>query len=158
MPWDKATFERMRVALPETLVSRFQVTHAMLLSVLERDVGGGCLGIGRLIKASHDRDAEKRIHGRRARDLMRSLIDADIVTRATGEDGKSRLVVHGDLQEDFSLHHALSLYLATATQSLRSRVAELRPRRALARRGGPRTPTPSCFAKSTRRRPTRFAS
>ena len=118
VPWDKATFERMRVALPETLVSRFQVTHAMLLSVLERDVGGGCLGIGRLIKASHDRDAEKRIHGRRARDLMRSLIDADIVTRATGEDGKSRLVVHGDLQEDFSLHHALSLYLATATQSL----------------------------------------
>jgi hypothetical protein len=92
--------------MPEPLVSRFLPTHGMILNLLARP-GGGCMAIARLIKRSHERPAQQRIHGRAALTILRSLIDAGIVTRNPGEG----LVVHVDLQEDFSLHHALSLWL-----------------------------------------------
>lgn len=116
VPWDKAVFERLRTSPPEPLVSRFQVTHSMLLNLLERP-DGGCMSIGRLIRSSHDRPAEKRIHGRRARDLVTSLIAANVL-RVDDSGGGKRLVVEADLQEDFSLHHALSLYLVEALKQL----------------------------------------
>ena len=117
VPWDKQVFERLRTSASEPLVSRFQVSHAMILNVLERP-DGGCMALGRLIRDSHDRPAEKRIHGRRARDLVRSLVSAGVLESVETEGGKKRLLVHADLQEDFSLHHALSLYLVDTVASL----------------------------------------
>src|SRR5262249_50865593 len=52
--------------------------------------------------------AEKRGVGRMALALYRSLLDAGVIERSP-EDG--RLIVNVDLQEDFSVHHALGLYL-----------------------------------------------
>lgn len=44
--------------------------------------------------------------------LFRSLLDAKIIELVPTEDGAGqRIQVHADLQEDFSLNHALSLYL-----------------------------------------------
>ena len=57
VPWNKETFDKLTVALPESLKSRFTVSHSMLLAVLERD--GKCLSVGRLIDKSHEREAEK---------------------------------------------------------------------------------------------------
>jgi superfamily II RNA helicase len=104
--WDRSTFARLVEGAPEPLVSRFRPSHGMILNLLARP-GGGCMAIARLIKRSHERPAQKRIHGRAALTILRSLVDAGIVTRTPGEG----LVVHADLQEDFSLHHALSLWL-----------------------------------------------
>jgi superfamily II RNA helicase len=105
--WDRSTFDRLATSQPEPLVSRFRVSHGMLLEVLERP-GGGCLGVARLIRRSHERRAQQRIFGREARAMFQSLRDAGIVD----VDAETRRVrVHVDLQEDFSLHHALSLWL-----------------------------------------------
>ncbi len=105
--WDRATFGRLVSSQPEPLLSRFRVSHAMILNVLERP-GGGCLDIGRIIHRSHERRAQRRIFGREARAMLQSLLDAGIVE---ADPATKRVRLHVDLQEDFSVHHALSLWL-----------------------------------------------
>jgi superfamily II RNA helicase len=102
--WDKATFDRLVVSPPEALESRFAVSHGMLLNVLER--GRGCRPIARLIRDSHERMHAKRQHGRTAIAMFKSLREAGVIEVVDG-----KVVVNADLQEDFSLNHALSLYL-----------------------------------------------
>jgi hypothetical protein len=103
--WDRATFDRLVTSEPEPLVSRFRVSHGMLLEVLERP-GARCRDVARVIHRSHERPAQRRIFGREARAMFQSLVDAGIVA-VEGREVR----VHVDLQEDFSLHHALSLWL-----------------------------------------------
>src|SRR6478609_2815956 len=87
VPWDKATFEKLVVSQPEPLKSRFSVTHGMILNVLE---GPGCLGMGRLIKRSHDDQKQKRANGRLALQMVKSLLDAGILTREEQPNGGHR--------------------------------------------------------------------
>ena len=108
--WDQATFEKLTTSPPEPLVSRFAVSHGMLLNVLQRP-SGGCKAISRIIKDSHERHAQKRALGRTAIMMFKSLVDAGIVETKTGEDGKRRVAINADLQHDFSLNQTLSLYL-----------------------------------------------
>jgi superfamily II RNA helicase len=123
--WDRATFDRLVAAEPEALVSRFRVSHGMILSILERP-GAGCLDVGRIIRRSHERPAQQRIFGREAKAMIESLASAGIVeigdeagnTAATGEPRARKIRLHVDLQEDFSLHHALSLWLVEAVAAL----------------------------------------
>ena len=81
----------------------------MILEVLpgERE-DGGCLDVARLIRGSNERRAQQRIFGREAFAMFQSLRDAGIVTV---DEVSKRVQVHVDLQDDFSLHHALSLWL-----------------------------------------------
>jgi superfamily II RNA helicase len=111
--WDRSTFQRLTDSQPEPLVSRFQINHGMILNVLERPRGGGCKALVRLGRDSHDTPAQKkqlRAHGMA---LFQSLIDAAIIERVDG-----RLQLHVDLQDDFSLHHALSLWLVDTVERL----------------------------------------
>jgi superfamily II RNA helicase len=105
--WDRATFNRLVTSPPEPLASRFAITHGMLLSVLARG-RGGCRAMARLIRDSHTRRPEKRALARTAVTLFQSLLGAKVleVNPETRE-----VALHVDLQDDFSLHHALGLYL-----------------------------------------------
>jgi len=76
--WDKNTFLRLIAAPPERLVSRFQVTHGMLLNVLSRD-GDGCRAMQQLIARCHETPRQKQAHIKRAWQLFRSLLDRKIV-------------------------------------------------------------------------------
>ncbi len=125
--WDAKTFERLRTAAPEELQSHFEVSHGMLLLVLGRD-GDGCRALQRLIRDSHETEHRKRAHRKRAWQLFRALVDRKIVeivpvgpalaavpslgggTPRSGGPTK-KLRVNVELQDDFSLHQALSLYL-----------------------------------------------
>lgn len=109
--WDKTTFDRLVTSLPEALVSRFNLNHGMVVSVLAREEGGGCMGLARLIKASHERLPQKRILGRQAIEMVTTLREAGILAWDYDDDGRRFPVVNSDLGADFSLHHALSLYL-----------------------------------------------
>ena len=110
--WTGDTFAKLQAAPPEPLVSRFQVTHAMLLQVLSRK-GDGCRAMQQIIRDSHDTPTQKKAHRKRAWQLFRSLAERNIIeivpTSERHKAGKLRLNI--DLQEDFSLNHALSLYL-----------------------------------------------
>ncbi len=110
--WTGDTFTKLQTAPPEPLVSRFQVTHSMLLQVLSRK-GDGCRAMQNLISDSHETAPQKKAHRKRAWQLFRSLLERKIIEilppSERGEGSKLRLNI--DLQEDFSLNHALSLYL-----------------------------------------------
>ncbi|NBV23554.1 MAG: DUF3516 domain-containing protein, partial [Proteobacteria bacterium] len=137
--WDKNTYTRLMSAPPERLISRFQVTHAMLLNVLSRP-GDGCLAMQRLLRDCHESPKQKNAHRRRAWQLFRSLVEHKIIEfinpgRSRREEAPStnaeahrpstessqilltsapagaKLRVNVTLQEDFSMDQTLSLYL-----------------------------------------------
>ncbi len=113
--WSADTFKRLQSAAPEPLVSRFQVSHGLLLQVLSRP-DDGCRAMLKLIKDSHETAAAKKLHRQRAWQLFRSLVERKIVEiiPVSKRLGSSKLRLNVELQEDFSLNHALSLYLIDA--------------------------------------------
>jgi superfamily II RNA helicase len=111
--WDAKTFERLQTAPPEGLTSRFALSHGMLLLVLSRD-SDGCRALQQLIADSHEPVARKPALRSRAWQLFRALIERKIVEviPPLERNGRGRkLRVNLQLQNDFSLHQALSLYL-----------------------------------------------
>ncbi|HET6898179.1 MAG TPA: DUF3516 domain-containing protein, partial [Vicinamibacteria bacterium] len=108
--WDLQTFKRLMGAPPERLTSRFDVSHGMLLNVLSRR-SDGCRAMQALIRDSHETDRAKKAHFRRGWQLFRALVARGIVEITPRTSDGSRVRVNVDLQEDFSMDHALSLYL-----------------------------------------------
>jgi len=108
--WDFATFKRLIAASPERLTSRFQVNHGMLLNMLSRK-GDGCAAMRQLIRDCHEGETAKKAHMRRAWQLFRALVDRGIVEFIPKTEDGSKLRVNVDLQDDFSMDQALSLYL-----------------------------------------------
>jgi len=108
--WDKNTFMRLMASPPERLMSRFQVSHAMLLNVLSRE-GDGCLAMQRLIRDCHDTPKQKKEHTRRAWQLFRSLVERKIIEILPPDATGRKLRVNVELQDDFSMDQTLSLYL-----------------------------------------------
>jgi len=108
--WDAKTFERLMIAPTEPLVSRFDVNHGMLLLVLSRDADG-CRVMRQLIADCHETPHKKKALRRRAWQLFRSLLDRKIIDWIPPQLSGRKLRVNVELQEDFSLHQALSLYL-----------------------------------------------
>jgi superfamily II RNA helicase len=108
--WDIQTFKRLMTAPPERLTSRFDVSHGMLLNVLSRR-GDGCRAMQDLIRTSHETDHARKGHFKRAWQLFRALVARGIVEIVPRTEEGTRVRVNVDLQEDFSMNHALSLYL-----------------------------------------------
>ena len=111
--WDAKTFEKLMSAPAEELVSRFSVTHGMLLLMLGRDTDG-CRALQRLIRDCHEKPAKKQALRKRAWQLFRALVDrkiVEILPREARPPSGRKVGVNVALQDDFSLHQALSLYL-----------------------------------------------
>ena len=108
--WDLNTFKRLIGAQPEQLVSRFQVSHGMLLNVLSRQ-GDGCRAMQRIVRDSHEPEGAKKAHRKRAWQLFRALVARKVVEIIPRTVGGAKLRVNVDLQDDFSMDQALSLYL-----------------------------------------------
>ncbi len=113
--WNKETFFRLVNSAPEPLVSRFQVTHGMLLNVLSREEEDGCRAMQKLIRDCHEPQHVKPALRRRGWELFRALLDRKII-----EITRDGLRVNVDLQEDFSLDETLSLYLVDTIKLLQA--------------------------------------
>ncbi len=115
--FDRGTFERLMNGTPEPLESRFAVSHGLLLSLLQGENGDPSRGAGyrkllELIAACHDSDVMKRRHRRTAAACFRVLRKAGLVDVVVDELARCpHPVPSPNLQDDFSLHHTLSLYL-----------------------------------------------
>jgi superfamily II RNA helicase len=117
--WDKSTFERLIGSMPEPLESRFTVTFGMLLDLLKAAEGSSENGYKRLvgiIRRSHGREWDRRQHLKRAAQSLRTLRGAGLVELVKGRPATLRISTA--LGEDFSLNHALTLYLLEALQAL----------------------------------------
>ena len=115
--WDLQTFKRLMAAPPERLTSRFSVSHGMLLNVLSRR-GDGCRAMQALIRESHESERAKKAHFRRAWQLFRALVGRGIVEITPRTAEGSRVRVNVELQDDFSMNQALSLYLLETIPAL----------------------------------------
>jgi superfamily II RNA helicase len=121
VPWNADTFQKLIHQPPEPLESRFDVSHGMVVALLQRDpeLGGGYRALVELIERSHETAASKSRLRRRAAVLFRSLRLAGIVeVEHEASMGASVARVRPDLQLDFSLHNTLSLYLVEGAESL----------------------------------------
>jgi superfamily II RNA helicase len=110
--FDQKTFEKLIASEPEPLQPQFEITHGMLLSILERPDGDYKRVLG-LIERSHTNDRKKKELRRTAASYFRSLVEAKVL-----EVRERKIVVHDDLQGDFSITHALALWLISALPSL----------------------------------------
>ncbi len=122
--FDRATFERLVKGTPEALESRFAVTHGLLLSLLQSERGQPKRGAGyglviQAIADCHDSDNLKRRHRRQAASFFRGLRKAGLVEIKRDERSRNPYPVPAEsLQNDFSLHHTLSLYLVETLELL----------------------------------------
>ena len=109
--WDEKTFTRLISSTPETLVSRFHVSHGMLINVLNRPNEDGCRVMRELIRNSHDSPNQKKAHIKRAWQLFRALLKQGIIRWNPNPDAINHVEFNIELQDDFSMNQALSLYL-----------------------------------------------
>ena len=138
--WDQKTFKRLMGAPPERLTSRFEVSHGMLLNVLSpprrrlpRHAGSSSA------TATRPTARRRRTSSAPGSSSARWSTAASSRSSRARADG-SQLRVNVDLQEDFSMDHALSLYLLETIPLLDPSRADLRARPADARRDHPREP------------------
>jgi superfamily II RNA helicase len=119
--FDEKTFHRLRDSLPESLQSRFSMTHAVLLNLLQGGEGQKDGGYGQavqLIAHSHENAKKRKAHRKRAAQLFKSLVGAGVIEVVKNQAQGTRIVFNQDLQQDFSLNHALSLYLVETLSRL----------------------------------------
>lgn len=111
VPWDESTFKRLIDSPPEPLVSRFDVSHGMLVNVLSRK-SDGCKAMRNLIRDSHESARKKKELRSRAFQLFRALVEKKIVEFVENpQPGMAHVRVNLDLQNDFAMNEPLSLYL-----------------------------------------------
>jgi hypothetical protein len=118
--WDEATFEKLRVMPPEPLVSSFSIAHHTLLNILSRTNEDGCAALKDLLNRCHEPATKRKALGRRAFELFRGLIGAHIlhIIPVNERRGANKISVDVSLPEDFSINHALSLWLLDALPQL----------------------------------------
>ncbi|KAA2255233.1 DUF3516 domain-containing protein [Solihabitans fulvus] len=116
--WGEPTFQRLVAAEPEPLTSSFQVSHSMLLNVINRP-GDAFAGMRHLLEDNHeDRPAQRKLI-RRAIAIYRGLLAAGVVERLDELDEQRRRVrVTVDLQFDFALNQPLSPFALAALDLL----------------------------------------
>ncbi|MGJ8650984.1 MAG: DEAD/DEAH box helicase [Opitutaceae bacterium] len=106
--WDEQTFIRLQSAPAEPLTSSFKVSHGMLLNVLSRE-GDGCAAMRQLITDCHNNEGSKKTMRKQSFQLFRALVDRSII-EIMPKGSEQKLRVNLELQDDFSLNQALSLY------------------------------------------------
>lgn len=116
--WSEETFAKLQEAEPEPLTSRFKVSNAMLLAVINRP--GDCFqAMKHLLTDNHEDRKWQRRHISQAIAVYRSLLAGGIVEQLPEPDEQgrgARLTI--DLQEDFALNQALSTYALAAMELL----------------------------------------
>ncbi|HRS37446.1 MAG TPA: DUF3516 domain-containing protein [Thermoanaerobaculia bacterium] len=123
--WTEETFQRLINRPPETLRSRFRITHGMVLNLLQRDAEENdptrrnFTSLRELVALCHEDDASKRRLLSFAASLVRSLAHAGVLEMERDRTSPYYwVVVASDLQWDFSLFHALSLFLVETLSHL----------------------------------------
>ncbi len=131
--WTQETFDKLVGGEPEELKSHFQVSHQMVMNLLDRPVVhepdgtevDGCRAVRDLLTDNHEPRRRQRAHIRRAISIYRSLVEAELLEFPDEPDEYGRRVrVNFDLQDQFALHQPLSLWAVEALLALPAAEAE----------------------------------
>ena len=118
LSWGRGTFDKLVDASPEPLGSRFEVSHAMVLNLVQRP-GDAFAHARHLLTESHETSTAQRRHVRRAIAIYRALLAAEVIERLPSPDEQGRTVrLRMDLQRDFALNQPLSPFAYAALDLL----------------------------------------
>jgi superfamily II RNA helicase len=116
--WTDKTFERLRDAVPEPLTSQMRVTHAMMLSVLQR-WGDPVEAMRALLTDNHEPPSPRNRLVRDAIGIYRSLRAAGIVEKLPAPDSQGRWVrLATEVPLDVALDAPLSPFALAALELL----------------------------------------
>lgn len=116
--WNEDAFDRIKVAEPESLVSRMQVTHAMLLNIAQRP-GNSYEAMKTLIESSHESPERKRALKRRALALTRGLLGSGVLVKLEAPDADGGWCALGpSVGEDFALNQPLAPFAVASLDLL----------------------------------------
>jgi superfamily II RNA helicase len=116
--WTEETFERLKSAVPEPLVSRMRVDHAMILNVVNQPADP-VVTMRALMEDNHEDERGRQRLSEQARALGDELVDAGVLEwlPEPDEDGRTlRLAV--ELQENFALNQPLASFALVAFELL----------------------------------------
>jgi superfamily II RNA helicase len=116
--WTEETFEKIKLAEPEQLVSRMRVTHAMILNVVQRP-GNPWVAMKKLLQDNHEDWRRTRQLSRRAIALTRGLLESGVLVKLDKPDATGRTCALADtVQEDFALNQPLAPFAVAALDLL----------------------------------------
>src|SRR3954447_363392 len=112
--WTEETFERLRDAAPEALVSRMRVDHAMILNVVNQPADP-IETMRALMEDNHEDERGRRRLSERAQALGSELVDAGVLRWLPEPDAHGRtLQLAVELQDDFALNQPLASFALVA--------------------------------------------
>ena len=116
--WTEETFERLRDAAPEALVSRMRVDHSMILNVVNQP-GDAVATMRALMEDNHEDERGRQRLSEQAEALRDELLDAGRAGVAAEPDADGRtLRLAPALQEDFALNQPLASFALAALDLL----------------------------------------
>lgn len=116
--WSEDTFDRIRDAEPEAMVSRMRVSHATILNMIQRE-GDAVTAVRKLLTDNHEPPARQARLQRQAIEILRTLLDTGVVEKLDEPDETGRtLRVIEDLQRGFALNQPLSPFALAALDLL----------------------------------------
>ncbi len=112
--WTEETFERLRDAPPDALVSRMRVNHAIILNAINQRADS-VETMRALMEDNHDHERGRRRLSERADSLMEELLASGVLERLPEPDQYGRtLQLAPALQEDFALNQPLASFALAA--------------------------------------------
>ena len=116
--WTEETFERLRDAQPEPLVSRMRVDHAMILNVVNQP-GDAVATMQTLLEDNHEDERGRARLYEKAQALGDELVAAGVLAWLPEPDAEGRtLALAVDLQENFALNQPLASFALQALELL----------------------------------------
>jgi superfamily II RNA helicase len=116
--WTEETFQRLRDATPEALVSRMRVDHAMILNVVNQP-GDPVTTMRALMEDNHEDERGRAKLTTQAQQLGDELVAAGVLKwlDEPDEDGRT-LALAVELQENFALNQPLASFALNALDLL----------------------------------------
>src|SRR4051812_49233468 len=112
--WTEETFERLRNATPESLVSRMRVNHAMILNVINQPADPVAT-LRALTEDNHEDERGRTRLAEQARSLSEELLGSGVLEALAEPDEHGRtLRLAPTLQADFALNQPLASFAQAA--------------------------------------------
>ncbi|MDP1847122.1 MAG: DUF3516 domain-containing protein [Solirubrobacteraceae bacterium] len=112
--WTEETFEKLKVAVPEALVSRMRVNHAMILNVVNQPANP-VETMRALMQDNHEDERGRRRLSEQAQALGDELVGAGVLEWLGSPDPNGRtLKLAVELQADFALNQPLASFALEA--------------------------------------------
>ena len=108
--WTEETFERLRNATPEALVSRMRVNHSMILNVINQPADPVAT-LRALMEDNHEDERGRARLAEQARSLSEELLASGVLEALAEPDEHGRtLRLAPALQADFALNQPLASF------------------------------------------------